>query len=191
MKVPGATFAPVPYDGALSLRAVDSINLIVIHCTELPDMHMARDYAERIHYPGTNTGNCGHLYVDRNGDVYQYASLDRVAHHVRSYNRESIGIELVNNGRYPHWFHSKSQTPTDPYPDAQIESLTRLVGQLIRLLPGLGTIAGHDELDLERVNASDNPRIQVRRKIDPGPLFPWPSIMEQLPHLSRWKSEPR
>ena len=86
------------------------ISLVVIHCTELPDLPMARSYAERIHYPTSATGNCGHFYVDRDGAVEQWVPLDRTAHHVRGFNRQSVGIELVNSGRYPDWLDSRSST---------------------------------------------------------------------------------
>ncbi len=92
---------PLPYVERLENRYTDEIDLVVIHCTELPDLAMARVYGEREHYPETRTGNSGHFYIDRDGRIEQWVPLDRVAHHVRGFNPHSIGIELVNNGRYP------------------------------------------------------------------------------------------
>ena len=48
---------------------------------------------------------------------------------------------------------------------------------LERELPGLAEIAGHDQLDLDWIEASDNPEILVRRKTDPGPEFPWSRVL--------------
>ena len=32
-------------------------------------------------------------------------------------------------------------------------------------------------LDRERIPATDDPAVMVCRKMDPGPLFPWPDIL--------------
>ena len=93
----------LPYAHRLVSRPTDSIDLVVIHCTELPDLATAREYGQYIHYPDSGTGNSGHFYIERNGNVEQWVPLDRVAHHVRNYNERSIGIELVNTGRFPDW----------------------------------------------------------------------------------------
>lgn len=188
MIVPGAHYAPVSYEAALQSRALSSIHTVVVHCTELPDLATAREYGERIHYEETRTGNCGHLYVDRNGDVIQFAALDRVAHHVRGHNLSSIGIELVNEGRFPNWYDSHAQSPSEPYPDEQIDSLVQVIGLLTHTLPRLSTITGHEDLDQDLVDASDDPQVRVRRKIDPGPLFPWPQVTERLPSLARFSA---
>jgi N-acetylmuramoyl-L-alanine amidase len=65
----------------------------------------------------------------------------------------------------------------EPYPDAQIDALLRLLAHLRATLPGLQEIAGHEDLDIDGVAASDDPSKQVRRKLDPGPMFPWQRIM--------------
>jgi N-acetylmuramoyl-L-alanine amidase len=148
------------------------VDLVVIHCTELPDLATARAYGERVLYD-SGTGNSGHYYVDRDGQIYRYVPGTRVAHHVRGYNLRAIGIELVNAGRYPHWLDSRRQAMTEPYPAAQIDALRALLAQLRRDFPNLRHVAGHEDLDTEQVPASDAPSLQVRRKRDPGPLFPW------------------
>ena len=68
----------------------------------------------------SSTGVHGHLYVDRDGTVYSFVPLDRVANHVRNFDSPSIGIELVNTGRYPHHFDSRHQEPTESFPDPQL-----------------------------------------------------------------------
>ncbi|MEE4216913.1 MAG: N-acetylmuramoyl-L-alanine amidase [Xanthomonadales bacterium] len=167
----------LPYVNRLDKRSLADIDLVVIHCTELPDLAMARVYGERIRYPDSGTGNCGHYYVERAGRVEEWVPPDRIAHHVRGYNENSIGIELDNPGRYPDWFNSRSQKMQQPYTAAQLDNLVRLLHLLRNAIPGISLLSGHDMLDLERVTASDDPGVQVRRKMDPGPLFPWDKVL--------------
>ncbi|WHZ18790.1 MAG: Negative regulator of beta-lactamase expression [Rhodanobacteraceae bacterium] len=167
----------LPYAAGLQARDIADVDLVVIHCTELPDLVMAREYGERIVH-ASGTGNSGHYYIDRGGSVFRYVPDDRIAHHVRGHNEHSIGIELVNIGRWPDWLDSRSQTMTEPYPAAQIDALQALLAHLRTTLPNLRNIAGHEDLDTGMVAASDDPSRQVRRKLDPGPQFPWPRVME-------------
>lgn len=171
---------PLPYVQRLESRSIEAISLVVIHCTELPDLAMARVYGEREHHPETHTGNSGHFYIDRDGRIEQWVPLDRVAHHVRGFNPQSIGIELVNNGRYPDWFDAAHQQMSESYPGPQIKALTALIKQFQRQLPGLEKIAGHEDLDTGMVPSQDNPLTMIRRKVDPGPLFPWTQLMTEI-----------
>jgi len=172
--------SPLPYVTGLQQRDLESIELAVIHCTELPDLAKAREFGERILYPESATGNSGHYYIERSGRIEEWVPPQRVAHHVRRYNARSIGIELVNLGRYPHWFDSRFQQMTEPYPEAQLVSLRRLLDELIQTLPALRWISGHATLDCSRVAASDSPDRAVNRKQDPGPMFPWPDLLRDL-----------
>ena len=167
---------PLPYEDRLEARPLEQIDLVVIHCTELPDLATAREYGERILH-ASGTGNCGHYYVDRDGSVHVYVRPDRIAHHVRGYNPRSVGIELVNTGRYPHWLSTGSQTMDEPYTAAQIASLDALLSELQHELPSLRFIAGHEDLDTACEPASDDPDVLVQRKMDPGPLFPWDTVL--------------
>src|SRR3546814_13793299 len=101
--------SPLAYEDRLDARPLSQVDLVVIHCTELPDLAIAREYGERVLHTGSGTGNSGHYYVDRNGDCHRFVAPDRVAHHVRGSNPRSIGIELVNAGRWPTWLHSGHQ----------------------------------------------------------------------------------
>lgn len=179
---------PLSYARRLENRDVRDITLVVIHCTELPDMADARDWGEKIVYPGSATGNCGHYYIGRDGRIEQWVPLDRIAHHVRSFNRHSVGIELVNTGRFPNWFDSTCQQMTETYPQVQLQSLTALLAHLVDTLPGLKHIAGHADLDTGMLPSGDRPDIRVRRKLDPGPQFPWADILDHTP-LSRITAE--
>lgn len=172
---------PLSYVDCLESRPPGTIDLAVIHCTELPDLETARLYGERIDYTVSQTGNCGHYYLDRNGLIQEWCPPGRIAHHVRGYNERSIGIELVNRGRYPDWFDSRHQDMTEPYPAPQIDALSWLLGHLASRLPALRWICGHEELDTERVPATDRADLRVRRKRDPGPLFPWKTLLRLSP----------
>jgi N-acetylmuramoyl-L-alanine amidase len=168
---------PLPYEARLESRALSAIDLVVIHCTELPDMRTAREFGERVRYAATQTGNSGHYYIDTDGSVHRFVAADRIAHHTYGHNARSIGIELANIGRYPHWGDSKHQAFTTPYTQAQIDSLLALLRQLRNELPNLKYIAGHEDLDTRLEPASDDPTIMLRRRQDPGPLFPWPDVV--------------
>jgi N-acetylmuramoyl-L-alanine amidase len=168
---------PLPYEDRLEPRPLSQVDLVVVHCTELPDLASARAYGERILYPDSGTGNSGHWYVDRDGDAVRYVRADRIAHHVRGYNPRALGIELVNSGRWPQWLDSRRQAMDEPYPEAQVDALLRLLATLQATLPSLRWIAGHEDLDTGTEPASDDPSIRVPRKRDPGPLFPWPRVL--------------
>lgn len=176
---------PLPYEAALELRPVAQVDLVVIHCTELPDLATAREYGERQLYD-SGTGNSGHFYIDRDGSTHLFVQPTRTANHTRGYNPRSIGIELVNQGRYPKWHDSRQQEMAEAYSIAQIHSLTRLLASLKPEFPQLRFIAGHEDLDTARVVASDDPSCMVFRKRDPGPLFPWPGVLVDS-HLQRLK----
>ncbi|MEI2454503.1 N-acetylmuramoyl-L-alanine amidase [Lysobacter firmicutimachus] len=174
---PDILVQPLPYEARLEARDPGAIDLAVIHCTELPDLATAREYGERELYPASGTGNSGHYYLDRDGRILRYVAEDRIAHHVRGYNPRSVGIELVNTGRYPHWLDSRHQAMDEDYPPAQIQALIALLADLRTRLPGLRYIAGHEDLDTARVAASDDASVEVARKRDPGPRFPWPQVL--------------
>jgi N-acetylmuramoyl-L-alanine amidase len=137
---------------------------------------MAREYGERVLHP-SGTGNSGHYYIDRDGAIYRYVPGHRVAHHVRGHNEHSIGIELVNRGRYPDWWDSRRQTMTEPYPETQVASLLALLAHVRQIFPALRQIAGHEDLDTALMPASNDPARAIRRKLDPGPCFPWDAVI--------------
>lgn len=181
----GVTQRPLPYSDRLDRRDLASITRVVIHATELPDLATAREYGERILHAGSGTGNSGHFYIDRDGTIEQWVALERIAHHVRGHNADSIGIELVHPGRWPDWYASTAQHWDPHWPEPQIAALLHLLGELRQRLPGLEHIVGHDRLDTSMVPASDDPTIEVRRKLDPGPGFPWERVIESS-GLTSW-----
>jgi N-acetylmuramoyl-L-alanine amidase len=168
---------PLPYAGRLAGRDPAAIDLVVVHCTELPDLAMAREYGERVHHPASGTGNSGHYYVDLDGRTFRFVPDARVAHHTVGYNERSLGIELVNAGRYPDWCDSRRQAFTAPYPPSQVAALLDLLACLRGACANLRWIAGHEDLDRRLEPASDDPRRLLPRRRDPGPLFPWERIV--------------
>ena len=185
MPRPAIHLQPLPYVDALAARDAAAIDTVVLHCTELPDLATARDYGERVHY-ASGTGNSGHYYIDRDGTIVEYVPVARIAHHTRGWNPRSVGIELVNSGRFPDWLDSRHQAMDEPYTEAQLLALVALLHDLRARLPGLAQVAGHEDLDLDEVEASDDPALRVRRKRDPGPLFPWPALLAAVPLQRIW-----
>jgi N-acetylmuramoyl-L-alanine amidase len=170
---------PLPYEERLDQRAHSTIEGLVIHCTETPDLAHARRIGEREIHP-SGTGNSGHFYIDIDGRIYRFVTPERIAHHVRGHNARTIGIELVNRGRFPHWLRSDWQAMDAPYTDAQIDALIALIQLLQAELPSLRWITGHEDLDTEQVPADDDPQQLVARKRDPGPQFPWQRVVESV-----------
>jgi N-acetylmuramoyl-L-alanine amidase len=177
---PGIKPWPLPYASRLASRPLNQVDLVVIHCTELPDLALAREYGERVLYD-TGTGNSGHYYIDRDGSLHRFVPPERIAHHTRGYNERSVGIELVNAGRYPDWLDSRRQAMDEPYTDAQVDALLALLRHLVATLPALEFIAGHEDLDQTRVVSSDSLEALVFRKRDPGPRFPWSRVLDAVP----------
>ncbi len=174
---PGARYEPLPYTPLLPERAIEQVDLIVMHCTETPTLAIAREFGERVLYEDRGTGACGHYYIDRDGSLVAYVEPERTANHTRGYNPRSIGIELVNTGRYPNWYDSTHQAMNEPYSETQMATLIGLLAHLRERFPALAFIAGHEDLDTARVPASDAPEQTVWRKRDPGPNFPWEQVL--------------
>jgi N-acetylmuramoyl-L-alanine amidase len=167
----------LPYHERLELRDPASLDMIVLHCTELPTLAMAREYGERITLPESETGFSGHYYIDRDGALYQYVADDRRARHAIGFNDRSLGIEIVNLGRYPEWYHSMHQDCSEPYTMEQIQMVKNLLCHLKNRHPQIEKLARHSDLDTTMIAAEDDPNIQIHRKIDPGPMFPWEEIL--------------
>ena len=48
---------PLPYVERLDSRDPGQVELLVVHCTELPDLATARAWGERVVHPESATGN--------------------------------------------------------------------------------------------------------------------------------------
>ena len=169
----------LPYWLKLGARTTDELDMIVIHATELPDMAEARFYGERVLY-GDQTGASGHYYIDRDGTIIQYVPDNRIANHTSGWNSRTLGIELINLGRFPNWYHTDYQKMQEPYPPDQINALIVLVNELKSRYPSIKFVNGHEELDTRLVPSDNNPEILVSRKMDPGAYFPWKKFIEAV-----------
>lgn len=179
----------VSWYGRLGRRDRESITTLVLHATEIPHLDEAWEFAERSAKKSSDgTGVCGHLYIDREGTVHRFVPIDYIAAHAAGHNASSIGIELINKGRYPHHFDSRYQNPKEPFPESQIAALKRLMAAIVDVCPKLRTLLRHSDIDTNLVQASDDPEIRVRRRIDPGPQFPWSEVKEYWSTLVRDQS---
>lgn len=97
--------------------------------------------------------------------IYRLVPEDRRAYHaglsswegVTALNATSVGIEIVNRG-----YIGDKTGPYTPYPDAQIDRVIALVKDIAqRHAVRPHRIVGHSD-------------IAPTRKVDPGPMFPWP-----------------
>lgn len=135
-----------------------------------------------------------HLVIGRDGAAVQLVSFDQMAYHAgesawdgrTKLNTCSIGIELVNPGyvrpgmpaRGPAWptaaTKHKSGGPVREwylYPDVQIRALVDVCRALQSAYPTIQEWLGHDD-------------VAPARKLDPGPVFPWPSVRNGISNRS-------
>lgn len=154
------------------------ISLIVLHSISLPPGRFEGDFVQALF---TNTLDwdahpdfdsirgmqvSAHFYIRRSGELWQFVDCQRRAWHAgvsrhrgrANCNDFSIGIELEG-------------ADTDPYEDAQYESLAALLHGLLDAYPTLAPdrLVGHDE-------------IAPGRKTDPGVSFDWPRLRRLVAH---------
>ena len=95
-------FDPLPYQDRLDARPLAQIDLVVIHCTELPDLAMARGTASASCTTGRGTGNSGHYYIDRDGSrapVRRSSTASRTT--CAATTRARSASNWSTRGRYP------------------------------------------------------------------------------------------
>jgi N-acetylmuramoyl-L-alanine amidase len=165
----------LPWYTNLPQRSLQDVTAVVLHATEIPELDAARDYAmQSVDEDGV--GVCGHIYIDRRGACFRFVPLSRIANHARGYSKRSIGIELVNSGRYPNHFDSRNQEPAETFSGPQINALKAVLVGLKKECPNLVELVRHSDIDQEMVSSSDDSNRKVRRRIDPGPQFPWAEV---------------
>lgn len=136
------------------------VDMVVLHYTGMPT---AEEALQRLCDPRTDVS--AHYLVNEDGSILQCVPESRRAWHAgvsfwkgeTDINSRSIGVEIVNPG---HEFGYRS------FPDAQIEALILLVGDICRR---------HDIHPWMVLAHSD---IAPDRKEDPGELFPWDRLAE-------------
>ena len=138
-------------------KAKRTIKYIIIHYTGMKNQAVA---IKRLQSKVAKV-SC-HYLVSKSGKIYQMVKDYNVAWHAGkskwgkdvNLNKNSIGIELVNKG-------------FENYPKAQIKSLVYLLKKLktkYKIKPQ--NLLGHED-------------IAPKRKVDPGPLFPWSTLFKQ------------
>jgi N-acetyl-anhydromuramyl-L-alanine amidase AmpD len=107
-----------------------------------------------------------HYMIDRDGTLRASVPEDQVGHHAFGVSGRSIAIELINDG-----------DGLDPFPEAQLESLVKLLRDIVKRR-GITRdgIQRHSDVDHGRLSCD---RTQ-RRKVDPGPAFPHESILDRV-----------
>ena len=119
------------------------ISEIVLHCTATPEdrpvtvaqiraWHLARGWAD-IGY---------HFVVGIRGDIWRGRPLKLVGAHVAGRNVGTIGIAYVGG------IDKDTLQPKDTRNKAQLASLDLLCRELIRIIPTIERITGHNDYDL-------------------------------------------
>ena len=132
-------------------------NYVIIH-------HTAQDSLEETLNTFTMPAKevSSHYVIDDNGEVYQmlndyyrgwHAGTGKWGHNT-DLNSASIGIELDNDG-------------TEPFSEAQISSLTDLLGIL------------KEKYSIPTANFIGHSDIAPTRKVDPSVFFPWERLAEE------------
>jgi len=166
-----ATTALANPSGPPRRRAVDAI---VIHSLGGPDCLNGTVFHKEItgtaaqwatfftKLPGVSI----HYVVDRAGAIAASLPEDQVASHAIGWNQRSIAIELVNNG-----------DGKDPFPDAQMTALLRLVRAIRERHPAVRVenFRRHSDVDSSTFSARRHgvACTRFRRKLDPGDAFDW------------------
>lgn len=132
--------------------------LIVLHATE---QHSVAESLDTLRTANSGGPVSSHYLVGDDGAIYQLVSDDLRAWHagpgrwgtITDVNSTSIGIEIDNDG-------------SEPFTDAQIASLLRLLGDLC------------ERLDIPRTQVIAHADMAPTRKRDPGAHFPWRRLAE-------------
>ena len=149
-------------------RPFNSIKVIVIHYT---GMQSERESMLRLSNPKSKVSS--HFVISRNGKIYRMIQDNQIAWHAgkscwgkyKNLNKNSIGIELVNNG---HQFGYTS------FKKKQLLSLIKICKNLIK------------KYKIKRRNIIGHSDIAPLRKIDPGEKFPWKKLA--IKNIGIWHS---
>lgn len=108
-----------------------------------------------------------HWMIDRDGTVRASVPESQVAHHVLTYSRRSIAIELINDG-----------DGQDPFPTSQIDALVTLLQGIVQRHPQVtrARVVRHSDLDRGRLPCAPD----RRRKVDPGAAYPHGEVLRRV-----------
>src|SRR3546814_17769541 len=90
--------SPLAYEDRLDARPLSQVDLVVIHCTELSDLAIAREYGERVLNIGPGTGQSCHYYSERKDHCTPFVAPDRLAHNGGCKHPRSNGLATINTG---------------------------------------------------------------------------------------------
>ena len=147
-------------------RLLKEIKFIVIHYT---GMQSERESLARLCNPKSKVSS--HFLINKNGKIYRLVKDNKIAWHAgksswgkyKNLNKNSIGIELVNEG---HKFGYKN------YKKKQLLSLIKVSKKIIKKYKiNKKYIVGHSD-------------IAPLRKIDPGEKFPWKLLAKK--NIGAW-----
>ncbi len=151
------------------------VDMVVIHSTGGPtcDAHgqpiwvPAGEMEDNLRTIGAHPQLGIHWMIDRDGTVRSSVPESRVAHHVLSYSRRSIAIELINDG-----------DGKDPFPPAQIDALVALLQGIVQRNPQVARagVVRHSDVDHGTMPCAP----QRRRKVDPGDAYPHTDVLRRV-----------
>lgn len=149
------------------------VRKVVLHATGGPDCDASRRFRGGTldgivqHFLRNRSRISIHYVIGRDGRVVAMVPESQIAWHVRGHNRDSIGIELVNDG-----------DGLDEYTTPQIDALIDLLsGLLVRHRLSVDAIKTHDELDNSNIRCNG---VVIKRKQDPGRAFPLEWVIAQV-----------
>jgi N-acetylmuramoyl-L-alanine amidase len=169
----GSTFA---LDKGIK-REKNTVDTIIIHAIGGPDVTCPRAKLEftpaggraavwKDYFAKHDTVSI-HYIIDREGNLESSIKEDEIAIHAGHSNARSIGIELVNKG-----------DGVEEYQDAAVTRLIGLIKDIrTRINISVDNIKGHEEVDQTKFTCGGK---EYKRKVDPGPKFPWRKLKEAL-----------
>ena len=144
-------------------KRVNVPELIVVHSMGEyildPDPEHAVDFLERY-------GLSAHALVSPNGDIYLCRDDDQGAYHARGHNTNSLGIEILVEGRHDYGSFIKAIAKWGWCPDVQFDATVEAVRNWIQ---------GHD---IKRIVRHSD--ISPGRKVDPGSGFDWVEFQKRI-----------
>ena len=118
------------------------INEIILHCTATPEGRPVRVAQIRAWHLARGWNDIGyHFVVGINGEIWLGRPLKLVGAHVAGHNVGTIGIAYVGG------LDKDTLQPKDTRNAAQKASLDLLCRELIRVIPTIERITGHNDYD--------------------------------------------
>ena len=142
-------------------RSNKSIKLLVIHYTG-----MQSEQESIMRLCNTKSRLSSHFVINQSGKIYRLVQDDQIAWHAgkscwgkyKNLNKNSIGIELVNQGHEFNYTNFKKK---------QLSSLIKICKILIK------------KYKIKKRNIVGHSDISPLRKIDPGEKFPWKELADK------------